>query len=125
MTATLAAPVEKTYNGWSNYFTWNISLWISNSERLYELSLTCDSYEEFKYKLGVSGTNKCETPDGVDFEHPDLNIAELDELFQVEDWGLNNNQKPAIRGLFYYLVSSTYVLPARATSTLVLLLQHC
>jgi hypothetical protein len=27
--------------------------------------------------------------------------------------------------LFYYLVSSTYVLPARATSTNVLLLQHC
>ena len=85
MTATLAAPVEKTFNGWSSYETWNVALWISNSERLYELSLTCDSYEEFKYKLGVSGTNKCETPDGVDFEHPDLNIAELDELFQVED----------------------------------------
>ena len=86
MTATLAAPVESTkYNGWSNFFTWNIGLWIQNSGRLYELSLTCDSYEEFKYKLGVSGTNKCETPDGVDFEHPDLNIAELDELFQAED----------------------------------------
>ena len=126
MTATLTAPVEKKYNGWANYETWNVSLWIQNSGRLYELSLTCDSYEEFKYKLGVSGTNKCETPDGVDFEHPDLNIAELDELFQVEDWGLVNTKGRLNRRLFYYLVAaSTYVLPARATSTLVLLLQHC
>ena len=124
MTATLAAPVEKTYQGWANYETWNVSLWISNSERLYQLSLTCNSYEEFKCKLGVPDINTFETPDGVDFDDPSLNIAELDELFQVEDWGLNNNQKPAIRGLFYYLVAaSTYVLPARATSTGVLLLQ--
>ena len=34
--------------------------------------------------------------------------------------------KPANRGPFYYIVaSSTYVLPARATSTTVLLLQDC
>ena len=123
----LTPPVESTtYLGWTNRETWNVSLWIQNSERLYQLSLTCNSYEEFKYKLGVPDINTFETPDGVDFDDPALNIAELDELFQVEDWGLNNNQKPAIRGLFYYLVAtSTCVLPARATSTGVLLLQHC
>ena len=124
MTATLTAPVEKKYNGWANYETWNVSLWIQNSERLYKLSQWCDSYAEFIYELGVSGTYKVWTPDGVNFEDRKLNIAELDELFQAEGWGLNNNQKPAIRGLFYYLVAaSTYVLPARATSTPVLLLQ--
>ena len=82
----LTAPVESTkYNGWSNFKTWNVSLWISNSERLYQLSLTCNSYEEFKCKLGVPDINTFETPDGVDFDDPSLNIAELDELFQVED----------------------------------------
>ena len=85
MTATLTAPVKKTYHGWANYETWNVSLWISNSERLYQLSLTCNSYEEFKCKLGVPDINTFETPDGVDFDDPSLNIAELDELFQVED----------------------------------------
>ena len=121
----LTAPVESTKcNGYQNYETWNIALTIQNNERLYKLSQWCDSYAEFIYELGVSGTYKVWTPDGVNFEDRKLNIAELDELFQAEGWGLNNNQKPAIRGLFYYLVAaSTYVLPARATSTSVLLLQ--
>ena len=85
MTATLTAPVEKKYHGWANYETWNVSLWIQNSERLYKLSQWCDSYAEFIYELGVSGTNKMWTPNGVNFEDRKLNIAELDELFQAED----------------------------------------
>ena len=85
MTATRTAPVEKKYNGWANYETWNVSLWIQNSERLYKLSQWCDSYAEFIYELGVSGTNKMWTPNGVNFEDRKLNIAELDELFQAED----------------------------------------
>ena len=82
----LTAPVESTKCcGWSNFETHNVALWIQNSERLYKLSQWCDSYAEFIYELGVSGTNKVSTPDGVDFEDRKLNIAELDELFQVED----------------------------------------
>jgi len=81
MTATLTAPVEKKYNGWTNYETWNVSLWIQNNERLYNIAQWCDSYAEFLYELGVSATCKKSTPDGVDFEDRKLNIAELDELF--------------------------------------------
>ena len=82
----LTAPVESTKcNGYQNYQTWNIALHIQNNERLYKLSQWCDSYAEFIYELGVSGTNKVWTPDGVSFEDRKLNIAELDELFQVED----------------------------------------
>ena len=97
----LTAPVESTtYNGYKNFETWNIALWIQNNERLYKLSQWCDSYAEFIYELGVSGTNKVWTPDGVSFEDRKLNIAELDELFQAEGWGLNNNHSPQYAGFF-------------------------
>jgi hypothetical protein len=86
MTATLTAPVEKKYNGWANYETWNVSLWIQNNERLYNIAQECDSYAEFLYELGVSGTCKMSTPDGVDFEDRKLNIFELDELFLPEKY---------------------------------------
>ena len=25
----------QTYNGWTNYATWNVNLWLSNSEGMY------------------------------------------------------------------------------------------
>jgi hypothetical protein len=86
MTTTLTAPVEKKYHGWANYETWNVSLWIQNNERLYNISQWCDSYAEFIYELGVSGTHKVWTPNGVNFEDSKLNIAELDELFLPEEY---------------------------------------
>ena len=59
------------------------------------------------------------------YEDPgDVSLIALDErnaialLNWLGYWYLG----PLIAGLFYYLVSSTYVLPARATSTYVLMI---
>ena len=35
---------EKEYNGWSNIETWNVQLWISNTEPLYKLVKASSGY---------------------------------------------------------------------------------
>ena len=37
-----------SYNGYKNYETWNVVLWISNDEMLYDLAKQCDSYGHFR-----------------------------------------------------------------------------
>ena len=67
-------------NGWENYETWNVALWIGNDEGLYNLALDCDSYQTFvdlMRELGVKGT-----PDGVAYDNPSLCISELNDMIR-------------------------------------------
>ena len=65
----------QTYNGWANYETWNVALYIQNEQAYYELARECDSYTQWL-------RNICEdrTPDGVNYFSSALNVAELDEM---------------------------------------------
>jgi hypothetical protein len=67
------------YNGWANYETWNIALWIQNDVELYNLALTLSDYQELVDVLyqeyGVR-----ETKDGVKFNSPKINRIELDDM---------------------------------------------
>ena len=67
-----------TYNGWANYHTWNVSLYIQNDEGLYHLAQEFDNYTDLADSL-----TDCETyitPDGVSYTDPALDVDELNEM---------------------------------------------
>lgn len=68
-----------SFNGWANYHTWNVALYIQNEYSLYKTARGCDTYQDFLNWSGLEGTV---TGDGVSWTDPDLDIQELDEMIQ-------------------------------------------
>ena len=52
-----------SYNGYRNYETWNVVLWINNDERLYNIAKDCFDYEEFRDVM--LELDSLSTPDNV------------------------------------------------------------
>ena len=63
------------YNGWENYETWNVALWINNNEYLYHLAQEVGNYVDFVEVLNDCGTDS--TPDGVRYDDPGVNVVQL------------------------------------------------
>jgi hypothetical protein len=78
-----AMSADGTYNGWANYQTWNVVLWISNDENLYSLARQCISYDHFKILLREIFTSSLafETPDGVAWNDSGVNLPELQDFW--------------------------------------------
>jgi len=72
---------EKGYNGWTNYETWNVALWIQNDEGLYHLARELGNYETFVDYV-TEGFRNSKTPDGVKWNDPKVNRIELADLFE-------------------------------------------
>ena len=78
---------DTTYNGWKNYETWNVALWINNDEGLYHWAKDYRRYKDFitaLRELGANG-NKApsityETPDGVAWLDSGLDYDRLDSM---------------------------------------------
>ena len=79
----------ETYNGWANYETWNVALWIGNDEGLYSMAKEyritgykafAESLRDFCETADPSNTIHIETPDGVAWNDPDLDLEALDEM---------------------------------------------
>jgi hypothetical protein len=69
--------LDISYNGWENYETWNVALWINNDEGLYHLAMEAGDYETFLDCLEAVSFNKLSTPDGVSFRDPKVNVIQL------------------------------------------------
>jgi hypothetical protein len=66
------------YNGYSNYATWNVALWISNDEGLYNIASDCANYNEFIDTMRELGS--LETPDNVAWNDTGIDRYEVDEV---------------------------------------------
>ena len=81
MTATYQTNLtDQTYNGWTNYETWNVALWIGNDEGLYTLAKEAGNYRDFVDFLEACSFNDLSTKDGVAYRDPAVNVIELDEM---------------------------------------------
>jgi hypothetical protein len=85
---------EKTYNGWTNYETWNVALWIGNDEGLYHIARRLkhrpEPYKAFVAEMRELGMEfqdgvhniAIETPDGVAWNDSGLDIEALNEMME-------------------------------------------
>jgi hypothetical protein len=81
-----------SYNGWTNWETWNIAMWIGNDEmfsRIMTLSAKGD-WELFKALAMQFGITK--TPDGVEFESLKVNQDELRKAFAEDQEDFDQSQ---------------------------------
>lgn len=63
------------YNGYTNYETWNVALWIDNDQWYYANMLQCKDYKEF-----IESIEEDATEDGVRWDDPLVNVEEINEL---------------------------------------------
>ena len=72
---------NERYNGWKNFQTWNVALWLQNDEGLYSLAKRAMRYE---YLIAIlrEQFDRTETPDGVAWNDSSLDIDELDALLE-------------------------------------------
>jgi hypothetical protein len=68
--------LDISYNGWENYETWNVALWINNDESLYHLAMEIGNYEDL-VKCLYEEYGVTETKDGVKFNDPAVNVIQL------------------------------------------------
>ena len=77
------ATVDQLYNGWTNYKTWNVALWIQNDEPLRGIADRMENYIDFRNYLDACMV-VC-TPDGVYYADQEIDVARLNAHFWSEE----------------------------------------
>ena len=68
------------YNGWNDWTTWNVALWIRNDECYYNIAKDCKDYMDFLFEMH-SMIGSFATPDGADWG--EANIEEMNEVIEA------------------------------------------
>ena len=78
-----------SYNGWTNYETWNAALWIDNDRFYYDLMMmpSTKTFDDFLKKIKSNIYNNLDanwdyknfTGDNVSWDDPKINIEEINE----------------------------------------------
>ena len=68
----------ETYNGWANWATWNVALWLQNDETLYKVARQYDRYDALIPRLESQFGQM--TPDGARWMDPTIYTDALDEM---------------------------------------------
>ncbi len=75
---TTAMITETTYNGWANWATWNVALWLQNDETLYGVARQYDRYDSLIPRLEYGFGQM--TPDGARWMDPTIDTDALDRM---------------------------------------------
>ena len=67
------------YNGWHDWTTWNVALWINNDQTFYSIAKDCKEYMDFLYEMQYM-IGSFATPDGADWG--EANIEEMNEVIE-------------------------------------------
>jgi len=67
------------YNGWNDWTTWNVALWIRNDQTYYGIAKECKDYMDFLYEMQAM-IGSFATPDGADWG--EANIEEMNEVIE-------------------------------------------
>jgi len=59
------------YNGWANYETWNVAMWLQGCNDM--------GYNAMRQHLPER------TPDGVRYDDPKVDVKEIEEMFLESD----------------------------------------
>ena len=69
---------KEKYNCWTDWETWNVTLWLGNDEDLYNLAKMAGTYKKFLKYVDENGT----TGDGVNWRDSNINVTEVNEFFK-------------------------------------------
>ena len=75
----MSTATDTTYNGWANWETWNVALWIQNDESIYHAAKSdVTSYQQLVRLLWECGSK--ETPDGCRWDDPKIDGLEINAM---------------------------------------------